>query len=512
MPPNRYSKLDKQIVEGTAHRVISERNVYGDNTGSPPPPFMRFVVIEVIFDPTIVDDNKAAYFEHVIGVSNQQYAKVLPRNAIIAQQVIYGDANAPSQPMFLFPFFPPHLSLPCQPGEHVWAMFENAGGSISDLGYWFCRIVEPGFVEDVNHTHAPRSLDSGFVTTTKESFDGQVPPKYEFRNGMAMMTPDGARQTIAETAFMNEDEGVYERLMHNSDAGRTMTYEAVPRYRKRPADVTLEGCNNTLIVLGKDRVGPAAQFVSDDESKFAVVVPQEIPERGVGAIDIVAGRGQIPETAGSVVACSSINGEPTGQLELGKSTVELVPNEGDPDFLHDRSRVYVAQKTRVDTNFGLSSFNLAFGAGTIQGTSVRGSESDAYVGDEAGGDGAVVVRSDKVRLIARSDIEIVVTGVDSRDAEGRLVASSDVSGYASITIKANGDIVMKPSAKGYVKLGGDDADKGLLCTDQPVVAQEGLVQGPPLITTMGGQIGGSTGDGTALVTGQGRYAAKVLVK
>lgn len=512
---NAYTKLDKQLAEGRATEELRTRAMLGQGTRADMPLFYRYVVLETVFDPTIVDSNKIAYFEHALGVSNIHLAAVLPRNTIVAKRVL-GPSTSEIQPaMFLFPFFPPALSFPCQPGEHVWVMFENQDGTKNDLGYWMCRIVEPGFVEDANHTHAPRTNDPSFVPGIKEIYDGTDKPVYELRNGRAGIR-DGERYTIAETATIAGEEDSYERIKENSDGGRVGVREAVPRFRKRPGDIALEGSNNALVVIGRDRTGAVATYKVDDGVRMLIAdgVPDaddQLP--GAGAIDIVAGRGQTERTLGKEVDTKKISGSSIGTKELGKSTTELVPDEGDPDFASDRSRVYVAQRTRVDSNLGLNGFNVELSSGPFQGGT---DQTKKEVVDSRDGDGAIVIKSDKLRLIARSDIEIVVSSYTERDESGRLVENNSSDSWAVVAIKANGDIVFRPAKHGYIKLGDDSADKALVCSDLPATAENGVVHGAPLVTTMGGLFAGAKPSGNsnsaALSPGQGSFASKILVK
>lgn len=508
---NEFYRIDKDLVEGTARENLRERAAFNHGARSELPNFYRFAVLETVFDPTLVTPDKVAHWEHDLGVSNTQYAYVLPRNAIIARRVLDGNTPVAAPAMFLFPFFPPALSLPCQPGEHVWVMFENQSGTKNDLGYWFCRIVEPGFVEDVNHTHAPRAGDVGFNPGVKDIFEGNTTPEYSFRNGRTDVR-DGHRYTVAESASLPGDENEYEKIMLNSDAGKLATYEPVPRYRKRPGDIVLEGTNNALLAIGKDRTGPVAGFTTDQNGRRIITgLPVfDDPRPGSGAIDIVAGRGQTPRTGGVEVTNT------LGFREIGKSSIELSPDEGDPDFLTDRSRIHVAQRTSIDLRLNIAGFNAEFSTGQLQGHSKGGKDRDLVI-DSVGGDGGIVIKSDKVRLIARSDLEILVTGYVKRDENNRIVESTDTDEFAAVVIKANGDIVFRPSKKGFIKLGGDDANKGILCTDQPVSEQDGVVIGPPLTTTGADLFGGSkagapNNNGTALSAGQGKFAAKVLIK
>ena len=516
---NPYSKLDKHIAEGTAGSTLRTRAAYEHGVTTNLPVFYRYVVLETIFDPTIIDSNKISYFQHALGVSNIQFAAALPRNTIVAKRIIDGNGSSSSPAMFLFPFFPHNLSFPCKPGEHVWVMFENPSGTKNDLGYWMCRIVEPGFVEDVNHTHAPRGNDSSFTPGIKDLFDGTDDPKYEFRNGRGVTLEDNTRMTIAESATISGDEDAYEKLRTDSDGGKLSVYEPVPRYRKRPEDTAYEGNNNTLIVLGTDRTGAVATYRKDNNG---IQVVDTIPETddknpGAGAIDIVVGRGQTDTTLGKEVDSITLAGNASGTKELAKATKDLVEKEGDPDFLNDRSRIYVAQRTKPDTNFGIDTFNAGskISTGKFQGKSSRGNTDDNKL-DDGNGDAAIVIKSDKLRLIARSDVEILVTGILTRDDKGRIVANDDTSGYAAIVIKANGDIIFKPSKQGYIKLGGDDATLPLVCGDLPATAADGIVSGAPLITTMGGQFAGAAAVGSdnkaVLAAGQAKFASKILVR
>lgn len=506
----KYDGIDKHAAEGTAHGVLNDRATYDHGSVNNLPIWCRYVVIETIFDPTIVDDKKAAYFEHVLRVSNVKYAKVLPRNTIVAQRAMDAQTTASDPPMFLFPMLPPTLSMPCQPGEHVWVMFENPSSKTLDLGYWMCRIVEPGFVEDVNHTHAPRANDPSFHPGPRDTFQGTDEAKYEFRNGaVSTDTDSGSRYSMAETATLAvDDEKIYEKLITTTDGGKLLHIEPVPRYRKRPQDMVIEGSNNALIVLGRDRTGSAAKFKQDDaQGQVVDTYPDDdvdMNTSGAGSIDFVVGRGQTGKTSGKSVENS------LSKRELDKSSKNLVENEGDPDLLNDRSRVLVSQKTLVDKNFGIATFNIEMGRGVFQGNA----SSNTEVKDEGKGDGAIVIKSDKIRLIARSDIEMLVTGY-SRDEFGNMTTTDDESAWAAVVIKANGDIVFRPAKHGFIKLGGDSADKGIVCTDIPVVAVDGGISGPPIATTMGGFFAGAkpAGDdnGPALSPGQGKLANKVLI-
>lgn len=431
MTITRYDKYDKYAAEGTHEGVLKTRSAYDHGARGEVPTFYRYVVLETVFDPTLVDDNKASYWEHQLGVVNSHLSKQLPRNAIIAQRIMDGRSTV-EPPMFLFPFFPPTLSMPCQPGEHVWVMFESVGNKQTDLGYWMCRIVGPGYVEDSNHTHAPRERDPSLNPGTKSMFDGKGSVAPDFRNGNADVDAQtGERYTLAETATISgTDEKAYEKLITDTDGGKLSHIEAVPRYRKRPGELALEGTNNTLISLGRDRTGAAAKLKADStQGKIVDSLPDpDVPLNtdGAGSIDIVVGRGQTAKTLGKVVKNS------LGFTELDKLTKNIAPAEGDPDMVSDRSRVLLSQKTRVDKNFNVSDFNEGLKGGAVK--------------ESTSGAGAVAIKSDKVLVVGRKDFQIIVTGNGATDDAGLPKDNGSSSKWSTVIVKENGDVYVQPAS------------------------------------------------------------------
>ena len=489
-----YQKLDKHIAEGNAERILAARAIYNHGTNNQYPTFYRYVVLDVVFDPQMVDVDKVNYWE-ALGVSNIKFARFPPRNAIIGQRISDGLSSASERPMILYPFFPSHLALPCKPGEHVWVMFEAPGAIKMDMGYWFCKISEIGYVEDVNHTHAPRSFEPSFLPGTKDKHSGSDETIYEFRNGKVGET-EGQRYTIPETAVLRDGRGAepdaYEKLLTQSDASKVTNYESIPRYRKRPADLALEGSNNTLIVLGTDRANTVAIKTFTEANSARGIVPS-LPDSDInkksGAIDIVVGRGQVPETGGETVTSKKVSDGSEFKEELQKAPGKVKPAEGDPDYINDKSRILVSQQTKVDEKFQIDDYN-----------------KQTYNISSGLATGGVVIKSDKIRIIARQDVEILVTGVNP-SLLPNITDSANVDTFAAVVIRENGDIIFRPSKTGYIKLGDDSADRAILCTDAPAVTNEGAVAPttPAITTTMGGAFGG-TGQPT-----QGTWARKVLV-
>ena len=503
-PGNMITRLG----DGGVPRVI---NQIKDAIQVPQTTFKRMIVLDVIHDPQIIDDNKIDYWKNVIKVTNIRFANILPRNSIIAQAATISTTRI-AQPMFLLPFFSSHLALPCKPGEMIWTMFENPNAEVKEMGYWFCRITEPHFIDDVNHTHHAMQLDQSLNVSIKKKMEGENKPVYELRNGKTIRSKDGVRSTVSDSKLIqSDDESIFEKLITDSDAAQIIQYESIPRFRKRPGDIALEGSNNALIVLGTDRLNKAAEVPLDASAPSRGILPQRTMDffGYSGAIDIVVGRGMTAPTGGSIASTKRIADGEELKKEISKIPDTLAREEGNPDFSHDRSRILISQKTLPDENFGLKDY-------------MSKKFADNAMVDNATGDASVVIKSDKVRIIARSDISFIVTNFEnlpSTDPQQTIkFSSTDTTQWASITIKANGDIVFTPSDKGYIKLGGDDAKQAIVCTANPASASDGLVKSLPVATTAGGFIGTTGGNVDSSATGLsaapdlGTFSKKVLIK
>ena len=427
MAITEYDNLSKEVAEGRGRDTVSQRATVSSGARTELPIFLRYVILETIFDPQIIDTKKLDYWEHELGVTNIKYAVVPPRNAIIARRVLNNNASPIEPAMVLYPFFPPNLSLPCKPGEHVWVMFEDPTGTRKDLGYWFCRIVTSGYAEDVNHTHPHRVNDPSFVPGIKDLFEGKDKPVYEFRNGSAAEI-DGERLTAPETRSAVGGDDAYKKLMTESDGGKLVHYEPVPRYRKRPDEVVFEGTNNSLIVLGRHRSGPVATYKIDEERGLVPSIPiDDVDEDGAATIDFVVGRGQTESTRGKAVD----NDLPA--KEIGKGASELSEFEGDPDYKTDRSRILNAQQIPVDKVFELDVFNREFANGSIQGEANKRIGITDDPASDPNGDSAIVLKTDKLRLIARSDVEILVPSF-TRDENGKMIDGEDSDNFCAFVM------------------------------------------------------------------------------
>ncbi len=175
---------------------------------------------------------------------------------------------------------------------------------------------------------------------------------------------------------------------------------------------------------------------------------------GKGSIDLVAGRTIVNQVVSNDRNYQEINKQ------------QIASSDAPTNLSTDRSRLYISMLDDVDTSFSIN----------IDGINGSGTAS------------AGVLKSDQIRLVARNDIKITVGDTG-----------------AGIVIKQNGDIVIVPAATGVIKLGGDDADKAILC-QTAVQAVPGNVTAPPVISTAGGIIGADA------ISGTGLFASKILVK
>ena len=181
-----------------------------------------------------------------------------------------------------------------------------------------------------------------------------------------------------------------------------------------------------------------------------------VDRKNAGIVDIVAGH------AIKTDHVSPVNQRGYQEINKKKPASQDAPKS----FSNDASRIYLASQTNVDNIFGVS----------INGFEVSNSAA------------GIVLKSDQVRIIARQDIKITVGNTG-----------------AGIVLKSDGNIVIVPSDSGVIKLGGEDANKAILCQDA-TEAIPGNVTAPPVISTAGGIIGSSA------ISGTGLFASKILVK
>jgi hypothetical protein len=431
---------------------------------------------------------------------NQKKLIELPRNTLIGRRINLANESpqSASKSEFLLPFFSSHLSLPCKPGEVVWVFKQSNMAEHQKYAWWVSKVVEPGHSDDVNFLPPERNLKS------ETNF-------YMYGNGRTKK--DGSPEPRS-MKFVTDDPQLVEKIALNTPGGKQTIKEAVPRFKKRPGDLVLEGSNNTLIVLGTDRESSA--FNSGKLEKLSLDLCQNIFERGsqtstliayedkilpdediktnAGSIDLVAGRKKLGEV-NKVISTNPFD-ESQKNLEISQEVTKDIqkydPAEGDPDLVRDSSRILISQKSKIDKKIKLEGYNK--------------NNQDINISDSEDGDPSILLKSDKIRVVGRKDVQIIV-----KNDEGEDITSVSAKSDGSITVKSKnnftlkidkdgkvnldskGDIVINPGP-GMIKLGGEDANNSILCQEKG--------------KTIVGGMGTTFGTGASF----GIFSSKVLVK
>lgn len=196
-------------------------------------------------------------------------------------------------------------------------------------------------------------------------------------------------------------------------------------------------------------------LVMQGSNNSSIILGSSNNKEGRGIIDIVAGHTLLTKP----VTNSRNYQENDKTKPASEDTRNHIDNDSD-------ARVFLGMNEDVDENFQIS----------IDGI------------DRSFNGSCVVLKSDHIRLVAKKDIKITVGDTG-----------------AGIVIKPDGNIVIVPSSSGVIKLGGEDANKAILCQDA-IETVPGNVTAPPVISTAGGIIGASA------ISGTGLFASKILVK
>jgi len=187
-----------------------------------------------------------------------------------------------------YPLFP-FDRMPLKETEHVYVIFEDER---KRHGLWITRIAEPASVDNPNITPGTKKYEAS-------------PDASEIAN----------EQVVQDLDF---DPGV-------AEVSSEFTPEVVPTFKHRVGDRVVEGSNNALIVIGRDRPTDSASGEADE----------------AGTIDLVAGR-----VAGS---------EDMSQAD-------------------DKSRVYISMKTDIDGNLSDILGELGEASGPVAAIGIKSDE------------------------------------------------------------------------------------------------------------------------------------------
>lgn len=442
----------------------------------------KAVVVEVFNDLSIYTLEHRAHYMGMM--ANPEHFHGCPRNSALVS-IISGGANrrATSPAYICYPFFPPHMCLPLKAGEVVWVVSEteqlsseSSGDPEANLLYWMCRVSGPVHIDDLNFTHLDRRhVHDGRYSHDPDSSENETDAGLVVNNDESPGFPNGAgipdRYSLSPDMFPRG----YADIFETSLSSQSFTFEAVPRFTKRPGDLVIQGSNNTLICLGEERGWNAETAATlgfwensdastaDPDSEMWVEEPDlDLNERSyAGAIDIVAGRGRYqqpsPDDDPELTACRKIENT-LGFEEVDKNPVQFMttepdeddrfgnisdrPTEGDTDFISDASRVYVSMNSRPDIYLGLEYPQVP-----PVGDSNDGEDVPVI---EAEGEGAptVFIKSDEIRIVARQT-EAETPAANTPEIKGSIkiikegvLDSEEGDGQASIILQPDGVIMI----------------------------------------------------------------------
>ena len=368
--------------------------------------FERGVVIDTIGDVSLRDSPPDSLDE-----AAKKWFNLAPRNSIICRLLTTDNNLSTKSDVICFPFFSSHFVLPIKPGEQVWIFRpKNFSDNKSNVFYWLSRFSGVLPVEDVNFTPFSRQIDVVLTGTVEPSRVLQV-PNILYGGALGGIVVAGDNSALMSFTQNSVEKGQFK-------------LEPVPRMTKRPGDFLLQGSNNTTITLGTDRGWGFVNRPNTSDSPKSNASPKDdspLQDKS-GAIDIVVGRcryfdtdeNKIKAERKSVVKNSTQpliaknsfekfetdkDPQQAEQLVDDKDGVKVPdpgnlktnPAEGDPDFLIDASRIYIAENTKIDEKLGMG-----------KGADLDGVIPKGFAADFAPQVGAAIaVKSDHIRIIAR---------------------------------------------------------------------------------------------------------------
>ena len=470
----------------------------------------RAIVVEVLNDVSLRTDEEIELLHS--SLTNPDILEFAPRNSIIARIISMGEEKSGPGDLVCFPFFPSHIAFPLKQGEQVWVFIESPDAP-KTMGFWMSRISEHDYVEDANYTHGERRFDQdvGVPTDTsdkegaesdddsgeeeEEGFkdEGKKPGPPSFVNGIA---DNEAVTTLTEK---EDADPPFEMIYTGSLAGQSFTMEPVPRFTKRPGDLVLQGSNNSTIVLGQDR-GWSTETRPDSVKNSNAHTPEGEGLRPFsGTIDLIAGRSRFtldepdPDAADAklVDTIPRVIKNTKGILETDKNPSVYVkdkirkdvksnrldrPHEGDPDFMHDASRVYISMNTDGDKNLALDDMTPGFMKDKHK---VKAIDEKPYI----------INKSTEIRIIARHTKE---EGDRAKETGSIRIIREDEEGEKICAILMTPDGKVLIDAKEIVI--GDGRDGQIFLGDQ---AEEPAVMGDTLadmLSTFCDQAGAEVGN------------------
>lgn len=430
---NENINVGRVLAGATSPVLDMSKLVLNSQKAGSPPIFQRATVLEVIYNPK---ELSAADRDRLRGlVVNPEEIDQTPANSVIATVISDGVSDSTPTSVLIAPFFQSHFMLPIQIGEQITVVFEDFQKYGWRGAKWLTRSPEGLPVEDPNFTHGDRRF-------SQENFaERRVSESLNRNNGTHTPSfPNGGNENNTHTLPQNDSTNPYDTLYQQSRSGDLQhAYEVVPRWTKRPQEFVLQGMNNSLIMLGRDRVGYVAGS-AEEQKTYA------------GTIDIVAGRSRYLLTTSEVSASEHKRTSPfvvANSRSLNESDktprlngrVEQV-KEGDPDFTRDAARIYISMKTLGDTNFQTAKTTQGTVNDSLQASGINYSPNGLYPiqfpsSSADVGSSYVVAKADHVRLIARRSVpsedslDPVISGSVLILKEGKNRTPEDINAQAA---------------------------------------------------------------------------------
>lgn len=430
---NENVNVGRILAGATRPTLDPTRLILNSQMAGAPPTFQRATVEEVVFNPKDISVADRDRLKRL--VVNPEEVDQAPANSVIATVITEGVSDATPTKVLIAPFFQSHFMLPVQVGEQVTIVFEDFQKYGFKGGKWITRAPEGLPVEDPNFTHNDRRFNQEYFAEQRTS---QSLNRTSYTPGF----PNGGATVNTRTLPQDDNTNPYDTIYQQSRSGSLQhAYEVVPRWTKRPQEFVIQGMNNSLIMLGRDRVGYVTSSAIEQKNY-------------AGTIDLVAGRSRYLLSPSDNIATEHKKTSPfvvTNSRSLNE--VDKTPRlngkveqtkEGDPDFVRDAARIYMSMKTLGDANFKTAkttegAVNNALQASGINYSPtslfpIQFSSSSANIGSSY-----VVTKADHIRLIARRSVpsedslDPVISGSVLIVKEGKNRTPEDLNAGAAAT-------------------------------------------------------------------------------
>ena len=433
--PNENLNAGRILAGATSPSLNPTKLILNSQMAGSPPTFQKAIVEQVIFNPKELSAQDKDNLRNL--VANPEDIDLLSANSVVATVISDGVSHSTPTKVLLAPFFQSHFMLPVQVGEQVTIIFEDFQKYGFKNGKWLTRSSEALSVEDPNFTHNDRRFNTEFT-------DDQRISQSINRNASTYTPnfPNGGGINNSYTLPQDDSTNPYDTIYQQSRSGSLQhSYEVVPRWTKRPQEFVIQGMNNSLIMLGRDRIGYVTGS-SEEQKTYA------------GAIDLVTGRSRYlmnpqdrtasehNKTSPFIVANARSLNEVDKVPKLNGKTEQL--REGDPDFVRDAARIYMSMKTLGDTNFKTAKTTQGAVNNALQPDGINYSPNSLYPTQFASssaniGCSYVVTKADHIRLIARRSVpaedslDPVISGSVLIVKEGKNRTPEDLNAGAAAT-------------------------------------------------------------------------------